>query len=305
MDIEIDSSHAALDRAEKRQFKFSSTNFSRWSIVSLICYCYSFTVAGIVFINEYTKILCSASIEFLKGFDIIFSIYFLYSFVHLSVLSYVGISVDSRDYQRGFKGTVKYWFYKFGWVNIVTGLPIMRLPWLRFLLVIPIVQYAYWFWKSPVSLKNDYNTLLIFIGTLMALFVAVALPAALLEFESRGSDHNIKTPGDAAFFTLTTSSTTGYGDLYPTTIGGRYVSGLMQIFGVATVATMTSAITTTLSRPIQEAQQKRKTKKYKLESEITIVLRELTLLRQQMDTIEKRLCKQQVQLDSLTGYLPE
>ncbi|MCB9621997.1 MAG: two pore domain potassium channel family protein [Sandaracinus sp.] len=64
----------------------------------------------------------------------------------------------------------------------------------------------------------------------------VWLGAALLFFElERGHNENVHEIGDALWWSMTTLSTVGYGDLYPVTTGGRVVAVILMVVGVRCV----------------------------------------------------------------------
>lgn len=57
-----------------------------------------------------------------------------------------------------------------------------------------------------------------------------AVVTGLLFFEQQGDDSNIKTFSDALWYTLVTLTTVGYGDFYPTTVGGKLI-GIFVVIG--------------------------------------------------------------------------
>ncbi len=65
--------------------------------------------------------------------------------------------------------------------------------------------------------------------------------SAFYHFEE-GNNPAIHDPGDALWWSMTTLSTVGYGDLYPHTLGGRVVAAITMIFGVGVVGTLAATI---------------------------------------------------------------
>jgi voltage-gated potassium channel len=65
---------------------------------------------------------------------------------------------------------------------------------------------------------------------------------AMLDAERQNPNANIKTYGDALWWALTTMSTIGYGDRYPTTVEGRLVAGALMLGGVALLGVITAAL---------------------------------------------------------------
>ncbi|MCB9615042.1 MAG: ion transporter [Sandaracinus sp.] len=73
----------------------------------------------------------------------------------------------------------------------------------------------------------------------------VWLGAALLFFElERGHNENVHEIGDALWWSMTTLSTVGYGDLYPVTPGGRVVAVITMVVGVGVLGTLAATIAT-------------------------------------------------------------
>ena len=62
----------------------------------------------------------------------------------------------------------------------------------------------------------------------------------MLDIERFAPGSRIKTPGDALWWGLITVTTIGYGDVYPVTAEGRLVAGVLIIFGVAMISTLTA-----------------------------------------------------------------
>ena len=69
----------------------------------------------------------------------------------------------------------------------------------------------------------------------------VIMGAAILDIERNAPGANIKTPMDALWWGLVTVTTIGYGDKYPVTTEGRLVAGILIIFGIALISTLTGA----------------------------------------------------------------
>lgn len=79
--------------------------------------------------------------------------------------------------------------------------------------------------------------------TFLAAFLVLTLAGVMeLQFESRSSDANIETGGDSLWWAMVTLSTVGYGDFYPTTLGGRLVAVVVMVTGVGIIASLASIL---------------------------------------------------------------
>ncbi len=74
-----------------------------------------------------------------------------------------------------------------------------------------------------------------------AILMIVIMGAAILDIERNAPGSNIHTPMDALWWGLVTVTTIGYGDKFPVTTEGRLVAGVLIIFGVAMISTLTAS----------------------------------------------------------------
>jgi voltage-gated potassium channel len=76
-----------------------------------------------------------------------------------------------------------------------------------------------------------------------ALSVWLATATAFYAFE-RGQNSGIEGFGDALWWSMTTLSTVGYGDLYPVSLGGRIVAVVTMVLGVGVIGTLAATVAT-------------------------------------------------------------
>ena len=74
-----------------------------------------------------------------------------------------------------------------------------------------------------------------------AILMIVIMGAAILDIERNAPGSNIHTPMDALWWGLVTVTTIGYGDKFPVTTEGRLVAGILIIFGIAMISTITAS----------------------------------------------------------------
>lgn len=101
---------------------------------------------------------------------------------------------------------------------------------------------------------------------------------AMLDAERADPDANIRSFGDAVWWAVTTVTTVGYGDRYPTTTGGRYVAAALMITGIALLGVVTAALASWFVEKMSEVQQAEQ----RTEQEIAQLAAEIRALREQL-----------------------
>lgn len=117
-------------------------------------------------------------------------------------------------------------------------------------------------------------------AALLGIIVLVFSSVAILQVE-QGESANIRTAEDALWWAVTTMTTVGYGDRYPTTTDGRLVGAALMIVGVGMVGVLTAFLA---SRFVKSEERK-------VEREIAEVRKELAALRlllEDREGVEKR-----------------
>jgi voltage-gated potassium channel len=116
-------------------------------------------------------------------------------------------------------------FFKLNWLEILT----LTLPFIRILRV----------FRSIIALrglKGFTRDRLHATGTYIALllpFVWYSGAVAVLDAESSNPDASISNLKEALWWSLTTITTVGYGDKYPTTLEGQLVAAALMLTGIA------------------------------------------------------------------------
>jgi len=92
------------------------------------------------------------------------------------------------------------------------------------------------------------------VATLAAAVAAGAAIAALtmLDAERSNPTANIRTYGDAMWWAMSTITTVGYGDRYPTTLEGRLVAAGLMIAGIALLGVITASLASWFVERISE-----------------------------------------------------
>jgi voltage-gated potassium channel len=117
---------------------------------------------------------------------------------------------------------------------LMVALPLLRpLRLLRFLVLLRMINR-----RATASLRGRVIMYVIASAGLVLLIAALAI----LEAERRNPQANIKTFGDALWWAITTMTTVGYGDRFPTTGEGRYIGAGLMLAGIALLGVVTASI---------------------------------------------------------------
>lgn len=111
------------------------------------------------------------------------------------------------------------------------------------------------------------------LAAVLATLVAGALLVYLAEHDEDGA--NIATFGDAVWWAVTTMTTVGYGDRFPTTPMGRGVAVALMLIGVAALSALTATIAAFLVRERETIQ-------------LSDVLLEVQALRRELGDLRQR-----------------
>jgi voltage-gated potassium channel len=137
-------------------------------------------------------------------------------------------------------------FMKWGWIDLIASIPtldFMRAG--RLLRLIRLIRLIRAFRSTRHIVQHVFKnkvqgtlTSVSIIAVLMLLFSSIAI----LQFEGADPNSNIKTAGDAIWWSYVTITTVGYGDKYPVTTEGRIVAAILMTVGVGLFGTFTAYI---------------------------------------------------------------
>lgn len=111
--------------------------------------------------------------------------------------------------------------------------------------------------------------------TLISFVLVVFSSIAILNCET-SPEANIKTAGDALWWSFSTITTVGYGDRYPVTTLGRIIAVILMTAGVGLFGTFTAYIASFF---LQQSQKKE-------EDQSALLLVELRAIKQRLDRLE-------------------
>lgn len=149
-------------------------------------------------------------------------------------------------------------FMAWGWVDLLSSIPmvdVFRLGRLvrvfRIFRVLRGIRMARILATYLQNNRADGTVLtVIFVSILLLLLSSVAI----LQVE-QVDGANIKTPSDAMWWSITTMTTVGYGDKYPTTSFGRIIASVLMVSGVGLFGMLSGSVTSWILNPVEVRQE--------------------------------------------------
>jgi voltage-gated potassium channel len=141
-----------------------------------------------------------------------------------------------------------------GWLDAVSIIPLLRIA--RLLRIVRVAHVVRRMGGPEQALRAFFanratgGLLLVF---LIAIFVMEFGSLTMLWAEIDSPDANIKSGGDAVWYTIVTMSTVGYGDQYPVTELGRIIGSVVIIVGVGVFGTLTGFLANAFLAPSHDA----------------------------------------------------
>lgn len=136
-------------------------------------------------------------------------------------------------------------FFKQNWLDLLGAMPMVEpLSTFRIVRFVRLVRL----WRMGRLLRRDREVLLPdTLGKLGQVTLVIWSAAALLFFWfEEGKNSNIKTLSDALWWSMTTLSTVGYGDISPVTPAGRLVGMVTMVLGVGVLGALAATMATIL-----------------------------------------------------------
>lgn len=143
---------------------------------------------------------------------------------------------------------------RWGWLDLLSCIPLIdSLRWTRIsrvariLILLRAIKSFRVLWQF---LRQQRTESTILVAAFLAIALVIFSAIGMLHFE-QDPRSNILTAADALWWSITTVTTVGYGDLYPVTVEGRLVAIVLMTAGVGLFATLSGALAAWFLRPTQ------------------------------------------------------
>ena len=177
-------------------------------------------------------------------------------------IDYVICGIFFIDFlHRLFTAKNKWEYMKWGWIDLLSSIPVSFLPAGRLLRVVQLLRVvrairsikflSHYFLKNKIKSAFTSAALLAFV---MIVFCAIAM----LKFEKDVPNSQIKTAEDALWWAYVTITTVGYGDKVPVTTEGRIIATILMTVGVGLFGTFTAYVASWfVARKVEEDEEQR------------------------------------------------
>jgi voltage-gated potassium channel len=140
------------------------------------------------------------------------------------------------------------------WLSIGTGTHVVRL--LRLLRLIKLLRYMTAIDRVRRVAELVWKELLIFLSFAALMLVITAV--GIYNFENAAQPDVFKSIPHSLWFAVTTLTTVGYGDAYPTTAGGKFFTFIILMIGLGVVALPAGLISAAFMQAREEHERERR-----------------------------------------------
>ena len=127
------------------------------------------------------------------------------------------------------------------------------LPFLRPLRLMRVISFGGLVIQKVAVGRQFAITIKVFLASLFVAYIS-AVQITITERTVDGS--NIKNFGDGLWWAITTVTTVGYGDRYPTTTEGRFLAVVLMIMGISLMGVITASVAAWFVKMGQEDSKK-------------------------------------------------
>jgi voltage-gated potassium channel len=182
---------------------------------------------------------------------------------------------------RFYRAESKWRFLRWGWIDLLASIPnVDVLRWGRLVRLLRILRVLRALRSTHRILSMVFqNKLQSGLASLvLTMFLLVAFGSISILVCETGPEVNIKTAEDAVWWSVTTITTVGYGDRYPTTLEGRILAMTLMMAGVGLFGTLSGLVASVFIGGHEEEAARHDE-----------LLQRLAALQAQFDRLERRL----------------
>ena len=151
------------------------------------------------------------------------------------------------------------YFITWGWIDLLSSIPVLDATrWgraARILRVLRVLRGLRATYMMATLVKQNRGQHTVMAAALAVIMLITFCSIAVLNFEA-GEQGNIKSAEDAVWWSITTITTVGYGDRYPTTTEGRMIAVLLMSAGVGLFGTFSGFLASWFSGEEEDATMK-------------------------------------------------
>jgi voltage-gated potassium channel len=145
-------------------------------------------------------------------------------------------------------------FFRRTWYEIPGMVPMAagELGFLRFFRLFRIIAMAARLWRAKRVAQSFLarSNLTTILGVTALLLFGCAY--AEFQFEKTANPGQFANFGEALWWAIVTTTTVGYGDKFPITLGGRMVAGVLMLTGIGLIGTLAATLSNALIKPRTE-----------------------------------------------------
>ena len=149
-------------------------------------------------------------------------------------------------------------FLKWGWIDLVASIPMLEAARLgraaRIIRIVRVLRAVRSMRRIGSFLLHRRGEAAFSAAVLLTLLVVTFASIVILDLEGTHPDAKIRVPADALWWSLSTITTVGYGDLYPVTAAGRAVAVSLMIVGIGLFGIYTGMVASWFLSPSQREQ---------------------------------------------------
>ncbi len=127
------------------------------------------------------------------------------------------------------------------------------LPFLRPLRLMRVISFGGLAIQKVAIGRQFAITIKVFLASIFVAYIS-AVQITITERTVEGS--NIKNFGDGIWWAITTVTTVGYGDRYPTTLEGRFIAVALMVMGISLMGVITASVAAWFVKMGQEDSKK-------------------------------------------------